>query len=251
MGAEGPFFIGQVVNWNLTGRIVVDLATEGAAVWRIHPVTDDAVFRILYEKHPAVDALDLLHADEDMTNADPEATELFYLGKEVTEGNIGVNVYGGANRCKMKLFVANEDCCDALNGRRGYFWERRNTNPYMCNPNNIVFEGEIEFKDGGLKKVGIVSDGKIVLADLSAGSQRVSTSTAADIIQKQMKNKVESYVDLKPLLEKAGVDIIYEPIMVPDPEDESKMIPLGADDYELVDLSNPSRDDLIKLFSDN
>lgn len=187
----------------------------------------------------------------DMTNAEPEATELFYLGKEVTEGNIGVNVYGGANRCKMKLFVANEDCCDALNGRRGYSWERRNTNPYMCNPNNIVFESEIEFKDGGLKKVGTVSDGKIVLADLSAGSQRVSTSTAADIIQKQMKNKVESYIDLKPLLEKAGVDVIYEPKMVPDPEDESKMIPLDADDYELVDLSNPSRDDLIKLFSDN
>ena len=192
----------------------------------------------------------------DMTNAEPEASELFYLGKDVTEGNIGVNIYSPTSydykgKTKFKLFVANEDCCDALNGRRGYSWERRNSKPYMCDPNNIVFEAELSFKDRGLKKIGVISEGKIVLADLAAGNQRVTTSTAADIIQQQMKNKVESYVDLKPILEKAGANVIYDPIMVPsDLEDpNSEMVPLTEDDIELYDYSNLAKDDLIKLFA--
>ena len=82
----------------------------------------------------------------------------------------------------------------------------------MVDPNNIVFETELEFKDGGLKKVAIVENNKIVFADLAAGSQRVSTSDYADIIQKLMKNKAESYVDLKPLLIKAGANVIYEKV---------------------------------------
>ena len=160
----------------------------------------------------------------DMTNADPEATELFYLGKNVVDGNIGVNMFCGNSKCKFKIFIANEDCESTL--KKGY----------MCDPNNIVFETELEFKDGGLKKVAIVESNKIVFADFKAGCQRVSTNDYADIIQKLMKNKAESYVDLKPLLIEAGANIIYENV------DE------GSEE-EVKDFSNPSKDDLIKLFS--
>lgn len=170
----------------------------------------------------------------DMTSADPEATELFYLGKDVTEGNIGVNVYYADRAPKFKLFVANEDCENSLN--RGY----------MCDPNNIVFEAEINFdQPNGLKKVGIICNNKLVLADLGAGNQRVSTSTAADIINRQMKFKAESYVDLKPILEKAGFTI--NPTKVD--EESGETILLTPSDIECLDFTNPSKDDLIKLFA--
>lgn len=170
----------------------------------------------------------------DMTNANPEATELFYLGKDVTEGNIGVNVFSADKAPKFKLFVANEDCEDSLN------------HGYMCDPNNIVFEAEINFDQPyGLKKVGIICNNKLVLADLGAGNKRVSTSTAADIVNRQMKFKAESYVDLKPILEKAGFTI--NPTKVD--EESGETIPLTPNDIECLDFTNPSKDDLIKLFA--
>ena len=185
----------------------------------------------------------------DMTNADPEATELFYVGKDAVDGNIGVNVFSGGSKCKFKILVANEDI-DKSKFCNHHGWGSSGK-AYMVDPNDIVFETELEFKDGGLKKIGVVTNNKIVLADLAAGAQRVTTSANADIIQQQMRNKVESYVDLKPLLEKAGANVIYDPIMVPsDLEDpNSEMVPLTEDDIELIDLSNPSKDDLIKLFA--
>lgn len=170
----------------------------------------------------------------DMTNANPEATELFYLGKKVVGGNIGVNVFSASKAPKFKLFVANEDCENGL--RRGY----------MCDPNNIVFEAEINFDNSyGLKKVGIICNNKLFLADLGAGNQRVSTSTAADIINRQMKFKAESYVDLKPILEKAGFTI--NPTAVD--EESGETISLTPNDIECLDFTNPSKDDLIKLFA--
>lgn len=170
----------------------------------------------------------------DMTNANPEATELFYLGKKVVGGNIGVNVFSASKAPKFKLFVANENCENGL--RSGY----------MCDPNNIVFEAEINFDNSyGLKKVGIICNNKLFLADLGAGNQRVSTSTAADIINRQMKFKAESYVDLKPILEKAGFTI--NPTAVD--EESGETISLTPNDIECLDFTNPSKDDLIKLFA--
>lgn len=165
----------------------------------------------------------------DMTNASPEATELFYLGKECVDGNVGVNVFSGSSRCKFKVFVANEECANGMQNRR-------RDEAYMCDPNNIVAEAELEFTEGGLKKVGCVHNNKLVFMDMGAGGGRVSTANAADIIHKQMSNKVESYVDLKPILEKAGFTIVEDLTTLPLEE-------------QYLDFSNPAKDDLIKLFS--
>ena len=161
----------------------------------------------------------------DMTNANPEATELFYLGKDCVDGNVGVNVFNGRYDCKCKIFVASEDLSKNL------------TKGYMCDPNNIAAEAEIEFAEGGLKKVGCIHNNKLVFMDMQAGYGRVSKSTAADIIQQQVNKKVESYVDLKPILEKAGFNIV---------EDSLSTL---TEDAILLDFSNPAKDDLIKLFS--
>ena len=116
----------------------------------------------------------------------------------------------------------------------------------MCDPNNIVFEAEINFdQPDGLKKVGIICNNKLVLADLGAGNQRVSTSAAADIINRQLKFKAESYVDLKPILKKAGFTINPRKV----DEESGETISLTPNDIECLDFTNPSKDDLIKLFA--
>lgn len=168
----------------------------------------------------------------DMVNADPEATELFYLGKNVADGNVGVNIFNRYRKdgdVKMKIFIADEDCCAKIGGRR-----TRSSDPVMCDPNNIIYETEVTFKDVGLKKVGVVANQKFFFVDLGAGDQKITTTTAAEIVQKQMSNKVESFVDLKPLLEKAGANLVYEK---------------ESDDFKCIDLSNLLKDDLIKLFA--
>ena len=173
----------------------------------------------------------------DMTNADPEATELFYLGHDCTDGNVGVNVFSAScshgersDNIKLKVFVANEDVVNGLNNRK-------RDKAYMCDPNNIVAEAELTFENGaGLKKIGCIHNNKLVLMDLGAGNGRVSTSKGAEIINQQMSNKVESYVDLKPILEKAGFTITEDLTTLPE-------------DAAYLDYSNPAKDDLIKLFS--
>lgn len=168
----------------------------------------------------------------DMIEAIPEATELFYLGHDCTDGNVGVNVFSGNGRCKFKFFVANEDVDGFSFRREPKHWSKA----YMCDPNNIVAETMLEFTDGGLKKIGCIHNNKIVFMDLRAGNGRVSTSKKAEIINQQMGNKVESYVDLKPILEKAGFTITEDLTTLPE-------------DAAYLDFSNPTRDDLIKLFT--
>ena len=162
----------------------------------------------------------------DMTNANPEATEIFYLGKDCTEGNIGVNIYdcNGKQPPMFEIFVANEN----ENGK--FKNERRVDRPYIVDPNNVIFKTRIQFDDcNGLKKVGIIHDNKLFFVDLGAGTSRISTSKRADIINRQLFKKADSFVELKEILEKAGFEFVDE-------------------DAEL-DLSNPSKDDLIKLFA--
>lgn len=169
----------------------------------------------------------------DMTNASPEATEIFYFGKNCTDGNIGVNIYSAHyNKPKFRLFVANEN----ENGK--FKNQRREDDAYMVDPNNVVFSTEIEFDNPyGLKKVGIIHDNKLFFVNLGAGADRVSTSKSAEIINRQMFKKAESCVGLRNILEKAGFTILENDDII---DSESEDV--------ILDFTNPSKDDLINLF---
>ena len=174
----------------------------------------------------------------DMTNADPEATEVFYLGSDCTNGNVGVNIYSrydynSNNGVKFRLFVANEPM---KNGFRNS--GRRENRPYMVNPNNVVFSTELEFGDAGLKKIGIIHDNKLFFVDLGAGYERVSTANSAEIINRQMFKKAESCVELSTILQKAGFTILENDDII-DSENEDV----------ILDFTNLSKNDLIDLLA--
>jgi hypothetical protein len=64
----------------------------------------------------------------DMTNADPEATEILYYQKTGPQGFININRYNGSDGSKYKLFVANEGVNTTI---------RKN---YMVDPTHITFD---------------------------------------------------------------------------------------------------------------
>jgi len=165
----------------------------------------------------------------DMTNAEPEATELFYIKNNAPDGIVKVSKYWGEKNSHFKLFVAKEDL-SSMKVQSG----RRENEPIMCDPNNIKFEAMIDHDDNFEKTVAYVHDNKIYLMSLDSGNQRVPSNKANDIIQKQMSLKFDSFIQLKPLLEKAGFEFVEND--------------LEKDETCDLDLSDIKKDDLIKLF---
>lgn len=138
----------------------------------------------------------------DMTNADPEAAELFYCKKGVRDGIISLNKFNGCDQSKFKLFVAKENMTLKINDNSAY--GRRNSGMVMCDPNNIVFETILDFDGQGQKDICYIHNDKMYLMELQSGYKRVSLHGANNLIQKANKAKADSYIDLEELLIKAG-----------------------------------------------
>lgn len=218
----------------------------------------------------------------DMTNADPEATELFLLKRKCPDGILHLNQYSGSPDSQFKLFIAREDVSSKINKYRG---ERRTSGAVMVKPDNIVFEAMMNFEVGGQKNVGYVHNNKFYLTVLQSGTSRVA-GKASDIVQKANQVKMDSFIDLETLLVEAGwvkidPEALKEPVkqyniksdglsveeamakvqvirdMVeknPDAElpdyVEVKVVP--PEEIEVpnfLDLTNPSKDQLLELFS--
>lgn len=163
----------------------------------------------------------------DMTDADPEATEMFKLGKDVPDGNIGVNIYYATeSNPKFKLFVAkNNGFCDKND-------DFDKSKAYICDPNDIVFDTIISFDGCTLNKIGIVTNHRLFFANFGAGNSRVTSSAYSDVITSGMIAKAESCVELELLLKSAGFEIV-------DVADENEIV---------LDFTKLNKDDIIKLF---
>ena len=139
----------------------------------------------------------------DMTNADPEAAELFYFKKGVPDGVVNLNKFNGRDISQYRLFVAKEKMGKKLeNAVYGGRW--RGDLDFMCDPNNIVFEAMLDFNGGGQQTVAYLHNSRLYLMQLHSGYGRVSTRTNNNIIQQANKVKADSYIDLIPILEEAG-----------------------------------------------
>lgn len=144
----------------------------------------------------------------DMTNADPEATELFYFRKNVPDGFVNLNKFNGQALSKFRLFVAKENLTRKLLEAGRSSWEYRNFgNHYkkiMVDPNNIVFEAMLDFNDGSQQTIAYLHNSRIYLMQLTSGNSRVTSRANNEIIQQANKVKADSYIDLAPILEEAG-----------------------------------------------
>lgn len=165
----------------------------------------------------------------DMTNAEPEATELFYISKDAPDGKICVNKFRGDDcDSQFKLFVASENIEHKLTN-----CTRRTDKPIMCDPNNVVAEFMIPVpRECRQTECALIADNKVYLMDLSAGNSRVPNNKYAQIYIDQLKNKCRSFIKLNDILEQAGFTFVDDP------------------DVEVgLDLTNPDKDALIKLFA--
>lgn len=153
----------------------------------------------------------------DMTSADPEATENFFIDKAADEGFLVVNKYWGLNNSQLKLFVGTSD--------------KPLSRGIMLDPNDIKFEAIIPHEGMGEKYVAYIHNNKVMLMDLTGAARRVSNTEANEIKQQALAAKADSFVDLKEILDLAGFKEV------------------GKDEEAELDFTNPSKDDLIKLFT--
>ena len=171
-----------------------------------------------------------------MTDANPEATELFYFKKAIDSAKVQVCQYNGETKSQFKLFVATEDVTDKLDMERT---TRRTSNAVMCNPNNVKAEFMIPVDNERTKECALISDNKIYLMDLTSGNNRVPDHRFSQVYIEQLQIKCRSFINLNDLLEKAGFTFVNE---VPELLD-------GKTPEIALDLTNPAKDSLIKLFS--
>lgn len=169
----------------------------------------------------------------DMTNADPEAAECFYFSKKVPDGLVSLYKFNGNDQAKFKLFVAVDPSkANMQKKERNYHdnvdYYRSMYENAMVDPNTIVFEAELNHEGNGEKTIAEIKDGKLYMSNMEGGGHvRVPSVSMTKIIEKQNRVKAESYIQLKPLLEKAGFEIVEQ----------------EAD----LDFSQMSKNDLIKL----
>ena len=157
----------------------------------------------------------------DMTNADPEASEILYCSGKVPDGIVQANLYCGSETSRFRFFVATEEI-DPRNLKLNH----------MVDPNNVRMDVTAGFEPGKRQlSLGFVKDGSFVLAGFSLGRGRVAQST--DYVLRTidvMTSRSRLVPKLRDILLKSGFEIVEE----------------GAD----LDLSDPTKDDLINLLKD-
>lgn len=131
----------------------------------------------------------------DMTNADPEASELLYIRGNCPDGVVRVNRFRGRPESKFRFFVANEAVADPTSLLN-----------HMVDPNGVKLDTMVEVGAvGGEKAVGLVHDNALTLMDLSTGNGRVANGprTITDFVR-TMAGRTDCFLRLRDILEEAG-----------------------------------------------
>lgn len=149
----------------------------------------------------------------DMTQADPEATEVFYIKKTIEDSLIiHVNRYNGEEGSKYQLFIGRDNIKN--------FHEN-----YMVDPNSIILKADL-ISNKREQSIGIVHHGKIILTKMDTSNKMVSDNGD---IGKALLDRAYTYMDLRYILESAGFESVEE-----NPD---------------LDLTNLNKDTLINLLS--
>lgn len=166
----------------------------------------------------------------DMTNADPEATEILYYKNNAPQGFININRYNGNDGSKYKLFVANEEVTTLPKN-------------YIVDPTHITFEAMC-VSDTPQQVIGLVNGNSFTIMNVGNGYGQVSRRNGNE--QKSfdaLSHKACSYLELKRLLHDAG----YIDIDTVEETDDWKI----PEDAKIIDLTTLSRDTLINIMEGN
>lgn len=130
----------------------------------------------------------------DMTNADPEATELMWFRNRPEDSIVSVSEYSGDNKYKLRFLIAQEKI---VSFKRGY----------MVDPRSIIYSTEMEFENKTTPTLGFFRNGKFVFHSCNVGNGRVPSQWREPILQFLVKTK---FLTLREVLEMANVEIVSE-----------------------------------------
>lgn len=165
----------------------------------------------------------------DITNAPNGAAEVILCKKDCPNGIININRYCGNDNSKYIFFFGHgNDKTYEFRGKTGY----------MVNPNHIKVKTMCE-SSTPQQSIGLTYNNRVYLMNVGVAGGRVSRGN--DDIIEALQRKVDTYVDLKSILLRAG----FEDADRIDWDDETNdgFVEIG------LDLTDLKRDTLINLFS--
>ena len=163
----------------------------------------------------------------DITNAPNGASEVVLCQKDCPDGIINLNRYSGEDGSKFRFFFGTGN-------KNTKNWKRTG---YMVDPNHIKVRTDC-ISDTMQQSLGMTYNNRVYLMNLGVAGGRVSMRN--DDIIEALQRKVDTYVDLKSILLRAGFED-YDKIDLTDPDNEGVEVEL--------DLTDIKRDTLITLFS--
>ena len=133
-----------------------------------------------------------------MTNADPCATELFYIKDTCDDAIIRVNTYNGNLQSKFRLFVANEQINPVM---------MRN---YMVDQNNIKLDTMVDVDNRQLT-IGFIHNSKFVLSNRISGNSMTASRFEYDHMYiETILGRYDTFVDLNDILTEAGFESVED-----------------------------------------
>lgn len=181
----------------------------------------------------------------DMTDADPEATEIIYFNNTYPEDSwFFCNRYKGVQGSKFRLFFSQEHAGENF------------AKNYMVDPKNVLFS--VDMKSEMIQQaLGCIVDKKFVFTNISVGNNRVSEATdwslsALDYIKGAINSKLNFNMLFKFIDDicKVVTDSEYELIKKSE-EAEGKINSDVVNNNNIIDLnfSNLTKDTFIRMFS--
>jgi len=128
----------------------------------------------------------------DMTNADPQATEIMWFEKSPVESIVNVCKFRGDSISKMIVFFAQEEATDF----------KKN---YMVNPNNIIYDTEVSMDNKRDITIGFFKDCKFYFHSCQVGNGRIPNAIRIDILKHLINME---YLTIRKVLEMARVEIV-------------------------------------------
>lgn len=156
----------------------------------------------------------------DMTQANPEAVEVFSIGNNCMDLVIKANVYNGSSVSKFQVIFAEKGIKEGV----------------VIDPTKIKFKADLKFPGTNEMTLGFVVNKRFIFTKFATANSivpRMDDDMISHYIT-YMKNISQHSVMLEDLLREAGVNIIHEDT---------------SDEVADFDLSIPGKAELIRLFS--
>lgn len=131
----------------------------------------------------------------DMTNAEPEATEIMWFKKEPIDSIVSVSRFNGNPTYKMRIFIAQEEATNFMRG-------------YMVDPNNIIYETEMLVENKSDITMGFFKEGKFYFHSCQIGNGCIPNDIRKQILRHLVNMK---YLTIREVLKMANVEIVDSP----------------------------------------